>query len=295
MPHSLPHTLGGPEFVAVYNALSFVIASMGATTIYIFLNSLWVGTSYKSAVTCSGIVTLIAFYHYFRIFNSWNDAYTIVCNYGQPAASIQHAVPEGYDTTTNTSAFHIGEDKCMAFFTGTPFNDAYRYMDWLLTVPLLLCELVLVMKLPEGQTGPVCLKLGIAAAAMIILGYPGETSSDTGTRWAFWALAMVPFCYIVYTLFLGLSKAIESVPQSIRGQVSTARTVTVISWLTYPVVYVLPMFGIQRDASEIGIQIGYSFSDVISKCLVGIMITHIAIARSKLDGVLIGEKEPLIN
>merc|ERR1712232_399311 len=170
--------------------------------------------------------------------------------------------------------------------------------DWLLTVPLLLCELVLVMRLPEGQTGPVCLKLGIAAAAMIILGYPGETSSDTGTRWAFWALAMVPFCYIVYTLFLGLSKAIEAVPQSIRGQVATARTVTVLSWLTYPIVFILPMMYGSKDkngiqSAGIGIQIGYSVSDVISKCVVGIMITHIAIARSKIDGAIIGEKEPL--
>ena len=34
--------------------------------------------------------------------------------------------------------------------TGVPFNDAYRYMDWLLTVPLLLIEILLVMKLDEA-------------------------------------------------------------------------------------------------------------------------------------------------
>ena len=34
--------------------------------------------------------------------------------------------------------------------TGVPFNDAYRYMDWLLTMPLLLFEILLVMKLDEA-------------------------------------------------------------------------------------------------------------------------------------------------
>merc|ERR1711939_606270 len=64
-------------------------------------------------------------YHYIRIFNSWVDAY----HYGA-----------------------IGADGAVAdpTLTGIPFNDAYRYMDWLLTVPLLLIEILLVMKLDEA-------------------------------------------------------------------------------------------------------------------------------------------------
>ena len=76
-------------------------------------------------------------------------------------------------------------------------------MDWFLTVPLLLVELVLVMKLEDGKTMPTCFKLGVAAATMIVLGYPGETSSKNSKRWIFWVLAMIPFCYVVYTLFFG--------------------------------------------------------------------------------------------
>ena len=36
--------------------------------------------------------------------------------------------------------------------TGVPFNDTYRYMDWLLTVPLLLIEILLAMKLDEATS-----------------------------------------------------------------------------------------------------------------------------------------------
>merc|ERR1712146_810950 len=71
--------------------------------------------------------------------------------------------------------------------TGAPYNDAYRYMDWLLTVPLLLIELILVMGLDDATTTIVSTKLGFAAALMIILGYPGEINDNHGTRWLFCA------------------------------------------------------------------------------------------------------------
>ena len=109
--------------------------------------------------------------------------------------------------------------------TGKPFNDAYRYMDWLLTVPLLLIELILVMDLDSVTTTKVSTQLGLAAGLMIILGYPGEITEDHGTRWFYWFLAMLPFCFIVYTLFIGLKDAVEKQPADARNLVSNARYV----------------------------------------------------------------------
>merc|ERR1711908_4347 len=60
--------------------------------------------------------------------------------------------------------------------TGVPFNDAYRYMDWLLTVPLLLIEIVFVMKLPDDQIRNKSIALGVSSGLMICIGYPGEWS-----------------------------------------------------------------------------------------------------------------------
>ena len=50
-------------------------------------------------------------------------------------------------------------------------------MDWLLTVPLLLIELIMVMGLDDKTTTELSIKLGSAAALMILLGYPGEVST----------------------------------------------------------------------------------------------------------------------
>ena len=130
---------------------------------------------------------------------------------------------------------------------------------------------------PEGRI----VNVGSAAALMIVLGYPGEISENMSTRWLFWVLAMIPFCYICYELFVGLKDAVDKQPASARGLVSSARYVTIISWLTYPFVYVIPMFGVSGASALVGVQIGYSISDVISKCGVGLMITKIALRKSQ--------------
>merc|ERR1712154_326948 len=105
------------QFDLVYNVLSFSLASMAASTMFFWLRISSVHEKYKSALVISGLVTFIAAYHYLRIFNSWTEAYHYSLDYPNPQ------------------------------LTGVPFNDAYRYMDWLLTVPMLLMEIVLVMRL----------------------------------------------------------------------------------------------------------------------------------------------------
>merc|ERR1711957_855844 len=88
----------------------------------------------------------------------------------------------------------------------------YRYMDWLLTVPMLLMEIVLVMNLSVAQATTKCRMLGLSAALMIILGYPGEliVEGNLNVRWQYWGLAMLPFVYIVFELLVGLAGATRS-------------------------------------------------------------------------------------
>merc|ERR1711937_639985 len=95
--------------------------------------------------------------------------------------------------------------------TGIPFNDAYRYMDWLLTVPLLLIEILLVMKLDADTYATKSRVLGVGSALMIVSGYYGEltVTGNLTPRWVCWFLSMAFFLYIVYELLVGLSAATE--------------------------------------------------------------------------------------
>jgi len=167
-------------------------------------------------------------------------------------------------------------------------------MDWLLTVPLLLIEIIFVMNLSPAETSDKAWKLGVASGLMIILGYPGELIIDgnLSTRWMWWALAMLPFLYVVYTLLVGLTATIASEPNGdVRGNLTTVCWATVISWCTYPVVYVFPMMGIHGSNAVVAIQLGYCASDIISKCGVGFLIYNITMAKTQaLGGSLLGGK-----
>merc|ERR1719163_2024717 len=174
------------QYQAVYNTPSFSLASMMATTMYLWFRSTAVRDKFKSAVLISGLVTFIAAYHYIRIFNSWVEAYKYSA--GKPDPEL----------------------------TGVPFNDAYRYMDWLLTVPLLLIEILLVMKLDEETFSSKAWVLGAGSALMIVSGYYGElvVTGDLTPRWHCWFISMCFFVYIVYELLVGLSTATAAEPSA---------------------------------------------------------------------------------
>ena len=218
------------QYQAVYNVLSFALASMMATTVFLWFRTFAVKDQYKSAVLISGLVTFIAAYHYIRIFNSWVEAY------------------------------HYSVDKVDPALTGVPFNDAYRYMDWLLTVPLLLIEILLVMKLSDADYSTKAWNLGVGSALMIVSGYYGEltVTGDLTPLWICWAVSMCFFLHIVYELLVGLASATASeTDQTIAGKIKVAQVMTLISWCTYPVVYLFPMLGINAATAVVSIQVGY--------------------------------------
>merc|ERR1712157_8879 len=231
-------------------------ASMAASTMFFWLRISSIHEKYKSALVISGLVTFIAAYHYLRIFNSWNESYE----------------------------FPHGEKVVDPVLTGKPFNDAYRYMDWLLTVPLLLLEIIFCMQLSPEETSKEAWSLGISSGLMIAVGYPGESviTGDLTLRGICFLFSFAVFLYIVQKLLVGLKDAIaqEENPEvaSMLNQVCLA---TVVSWCTYPVVYLFPFFGIGGSQAVVAIQCGYCVSDVISKCGVGFLIYNITMSKSQ--------------
>ena len=95
---------------------------------------------------------------------------------------------------------------------GESFNEGYRYVDWFLTVPLLLAELIVVLCLARKLQRSLLLRLIPASALMIALGYPGEISGDNATRNIFGLLSTIPFLYILYVLFVELTRSLDRQP-----------------------------------------------------------------------------------
>jgi bacteriorhodopsin len=240
-------TLG--QYDLIFNAFSFGFATLAAATLFFWLSIGQVKPEFKTALVVTGLVTFIAAYHYWAIGQSWRGAYEIV------------------------DGVYVATEKT--------FNSAYRYVDWLLTVPLLLVELILVMSLSRSETVSRATSLGLSALLMVALGYPGEVSDSGSMRWIFGLLSMIPFLWIVFQLYSGLGKAIESQPENARGLIRTARNVTVASWCFYPVVYFAGAIGLEGATATVIVEVGYTIADIIAKAGFGVLIVLIAMRKSE--------------
>ena len=228
---------------------------MLATTIYTLVAQSRVLPKYRVALVMSSMVTFIAAYHYFRIFNSFEES-------------------------SSGDAVMIGVGK-------GAFNEAYRYVDWILTVPLLLVEVVAVLALAKAASTSLIQRLVPASAAMIALGYPGEISSDNGTKTLYGVLSTIPFLYILYVLFVELSKSLDRQPEGVAATVGRLRLLLIATWGVYPISYLLPLLG--QDINDPNLfmwrQVGYTVADVLAKCVFGLTIFKIARMKSVAEGM----------
>ena len=245
----------------VYNLLSFTVAAMGAATLFFFFAPR-VNRKYRAAMVITGLVTAIACYHYFQIRNSFDGAFAL-------AESGRYA------------------------FTGKPFNDFYRYADWLLTVPLLMVELIAVMALSRAESAKYLRILIPAVILMIVLGYPGENAiSNNGSNAAIWGwfiASMIPFVAILAVLFTQLTAAIQKQPEGVQGLIKFARVVVLVTWSFYPIAYVIGALGRTEtglgEGAVVGLQVGYTIADITAKAGFGVVIYFIARRKSEIEGL----------
>jgi len=254
------------EYSLVYNLFSFTFATMFAAFIFFVLARQDIAPKYRGALVMSALVVAVAGYHYFRIFESWEAAFSIA---------------EGSDGAFTYIA------------SGEPFNDAYRYIDWLLTVPLLVAELIFVIN--PNNKGRLTFTLATAAALMVILGYPGEVAADNGTRALWGFLSTLPFVYIVWQLFSGLGDAVDKQPGGAKVLVRNIRLLLLATWGFYPIVYMLPFLfeggAAANSTALVAVQVGYCIADVAAKAGYGVMIYAIAREKSIAEGYKPGAAE----
>jgi bacteriorhodopsin len=219
------------------------------TSIFLWIARDRVIAKYRLAVMVSATVTSIAAYHYFRMFDSFKEAY----------------------------GGSLSLDEAFA-----KYNVGYRYVDWFLTVPLLLVELVAVLGLVRSVRSSLLRRLVPAAALMIALGFPGDTKME-GLAPSVWGLlSTIPFLYILYVLFVEISKGLKDQSPAVRKILSGARLLLIASWGVYPITFILAMnsTGAPTAAEVASREIGYSIADIVAKCIFGLMIFTVARIKS---------------
>ena len=236
------------QYLTVVNIFLFAMTATTVAAIFFLLKRQEVLPRYRTAITLLGMVSVAATCNYLRLLLSWREAFQVV-----NGAVVQ---------------------------TGVPYDDIYRYADWLLTVPMLLIALVLVLDLPLRQARTRSTILGLLAVEMIVLGYPGQIATTMTTKWTWWIAAMVPFLIIIQQLYGSMSAAIRAEPTEARRLISIARLVTVVTWSVYPVLYLLPTLFPAGSSAIVATQIGYAAADTTAKAFYGLIICRVAQSKS---------------
>jgi bacteriorhodopsin len=243
-------TLTVGQYDLVLNAFSLTIAAFIGTFIYLIGMRDQVAKPFRPALLVSAVVLAIAGYHYFRIYGSWQSAFVVTGDVAAPS--------------------------------GESFNNAYRYVDWFLTVPLLVLETIAVLGLAKAVKRSLLIKLVPAAALMIALGYPGEISSETGTILLWGTLSTIPFLYMLYILWTELGQALKDQSEAVRVKMRNLRLLLIGTWGVYPIAYLLPVFSSEANAGLlVGREVSYAVADVLAKALFGILIAGIAMRKTE--------------
>ena len=154
----------------------------------------------------------------------------------------------------------------------------FRYIDWLITVPLQVIEFYLIVAAVTAVSAGIFWRLLIASIVMLVGGYLGETG-----LWApsvGFAVGMIAWVYIIYEIFLGETAAANASSGNSASQsaFNTIKWIVTVGWAIYPVGYALGYFagGVNDEA----LNIVYNLADLINKTAFGLAIWAAAKADS---------------
>jgi bacteriorhodopsin len=157
----------------------------------------------------------------------------------------------------------------------------FRYIDWLLTVPLLIIEFYFILKAVTNVSISLFWKLFLGTLVMLIFGYLGETKIIS--EWIGFIIGCLGWFYIIYELWFGeggkANKASGNV--AVQSAYTTMLWIVILGWTIYPVGYFFGYLG--PGANEGVVNIIYNIADFVNKILFGVIIWSVAKADSALE------------
>ena len=165
---------------------------------------------------------------------------------------------------------------------------ALRYIDWTLTVPLMVIEFYLLVR-AAGAKVALLWKLILAAVFMLVCGYIGEAFTDgsMGHSVLWGSLSTLGYLYILYTAWLGevaqLAAASDSV--AVRKGVRALAWFILVGWAIYPIGYMaMPGGWLGPDGAGLlrphDLDLIYNVGDAINKIGFGLVVYNIARSES---------------
>ncbi len=215
------------------------IVGMGAGSAYLFMMQGSLTKTYKKVAIVAGIICGVACFHYYRMANIYVESLAM--------------------------AITVDADGKVVIGELAAFPTAYRYIDWLITVPLMVLEFPLLLNL--GKKGkPLFLGLGVLSLVMLVTAWIAETSPlGGGSWWGFYVVSCLAWVGIVGMLYGSVTRASKHLPEDFQGHLGTMKAFILIGWVIYPIGFLLALSG-----NESIREIAYNIADVINKVGFGV-------------------------
>ena len=161
----------------------------------------------------------------------------------------------------------------------------FRYVDWVLTVPLMCVEFYLILR-AAGATKRLMWTLIGASVVMLVTGYWGEgVNRDQAALWG--GISGAAYFYIVYLIMFGEAKSLAT---SAGGNVLAAHNIlckfVLIGWAIYPIGYMAGTAGWygaegQIFGMDLAMDVIYNIGDAINKIGFGLVVYNLAVNSTK--------------
>ena len=154
----------------------------------------------------------------------------------------------------------------------------YRYIDWLITVPMQIVEFYLILAACTAVSLGVFWKLLAGSLVMLLGGYAGETGMLSPLMG--FIMGMAGWLFIIYYIFVGEAAQIKDSAgnENLVMAFDGIKWIVTIGWAIYPAGYALGYFGAGVDAD--GLNILYNLADLVNKFLFGLVIWYAAMKDS---------------
>lgn len=247
----------------VAHLLTLGYAVMLAALFYFILTMKTVAPKYRISSVLSVVVMVSAFLLLFVQANNWTDSFV-------------------FDSEKGLYFLGSGTDL---------FNNGYRYLNWLIDVPMLLFQILFVVTLTKSKFSSIRNQFWFSGALMIITGYIGQFYEVSNiTAFFVWgAISTAFFIHILYLMHKVIKEGKEGIPDEAKKTLSTIWVIFLISWFLYPGAYLMPhLLGIEgglfNEAGVVGRQMTFTIADICSKVIYGILLTNVAQIMSKKEG-----------
>ena len=247
----------------VAHVLTLGYSVMLAGLLYFVLTRNQVAPKYRISSVLSGVVMVSAFLLLYVQSRNWNDAFV-------------------FDVAQGKYFLGVGSDM---------FNNGYRYLNWLIDVPILLLQILFVISLTKSSFSSIRNQFWVSGALMVITGYIGQYYEVTDlVKFAIWgAISTVFFAHILWVMRKVINEGKEGMPSKGQSILNSIWVLFLVSWFLYPGAYLMPhLLGIEgaffNETGVVARQMTYTVADIASKVIYGVLLSNLAQTLSQAEG-----------